>query len=121
MRLEDKKIQILDVQKKSKRICRFPFLLLTVKNKELDSVSEIKTRQYYEMIFSEYPDVVDTETVRAMLGGIGICTVWKLIRGGHLRYIHYLEQCFLIPKDWLIDYVLSDHYSAYKHTLKSQI
>jgi len=84
-------------------------------------MNEKKNWQYYETMFGAYPDVVDTETVRTMLGGIGICTVWKLIQSGHLRHIHYLEQCFLVPKDWLIEYVMSDHYSAYKHTLKSQI
>lgn len=78
-------------------------------------------RQYYERLFESYPDVVDTEIVRKMLGGVGMGTVWKLIRQGHLKHFHYLEQRFLIPKEWLIDYVLSDHYAEYKHFLKSQI
>lgn len=78
-------------------------------------------RQHYETLFASYPDVVDTEVVRKMLGGIGICTVWKLIRAGHLKHFHYLEQKFLIPKEWLIDYVLSDHYANFKHSLKAQI
>ena len=80
-----------------------------------------KNRQYYEVLFAKYPDVVDTETVRVMLGGIGICTVWKLIRRGHLRYIFYLEQCYLVPKDWLIDYILGEHYAQYKKMLSVRI
>ena len=84
-------------------------------------MSRKKGRKHYEALFNSYPDVVDTETARIMLGGIGICTVWKLIRDGHLRHINYLEQSFLIPKDWLIDYIMGDHYATYKHTLKSQV
>ena len=80
-----------------------------------------KNRQYYEKLFDDYPDVIDTDTVRVMLGGIGICTVRKLIGNGHLRHIHYLEQCFLVPKDWLIDYIIGDHYASFKNSLKSQI
>lgn len=78
-------------------------------------------RQYYETLFASYPDVVDTEVARQMLGGIGICTVLKLIHEGHLKHIHYLEQRYLIPKEWLIDYVMSDHYAIFKHSLKIQI
>jgi len=82
---------------------------------------EQENRQYYEKLFSNQPDVLDTETVRQLLGGIGITTVWKLIRRGCLRHIHYREQCFLIPKAWLIDYIMSDHYQSYKSKLKGQI
>lgn len=80
-----------------------------------------KDRQYYEELFSDQPDVLDTETARQLLGGISISTVWKLIRRKQLRYIHYREQGFLIPKVWLIDYILSDHYQSYRNKLKSQI
>ena len=78
-------------------------------------------RLYYEKLFAAYPDVVDTKTVREMLGGIGIVSVRKLIRDGHLKCIYYLEQEFLIPKEWLIDYVISDHYAKFKNLLKVQI
>ena len=80
-----------------------------------------RNRKYYEVRFAKYPDVLDTEQVRVMLGGIAIATVWKLIRRGHLRYIDYLEQCYLIPKDWLIDYILGEHYAKYKLILSVQI
>ena len=82
---------------------------------------EQKNRQYYERLFISQPDVLEPETVRQMLGGIGICTISKLIRAGHLKHIHYREQCYLIPKTWLIDYILSDHYQNFKKQLKGQI
>lgn len=81
----------------------------------------MRNRHYYDKLFENYPDVIDTETVRGMLGGIGIGTVWKLIRSGNLKHIHYLEQCYLVPKEWLIDYILSDHYANYKRNLSVQI
>ena len=36
---------------------------------------EQKNRQHYEKLFSDQPDVLDTETVRQLLGGIAIGTV----------------------------------------------
>lgn len=84
-------------------------------------MNETKDRQYYEKLFTDYPDVVDTKTVRAMLGGVGENTVWQLIRAGHLQHIHYLEQTYLVPKDWLIDYITGEHYAQYKNKLKSQV
>lgn len=78
-------------------------------------------RQHYETLFASFPDVVDTVAVKQMLGGIGIGTVLKLIQEGHLKHFHYLEQRFLIPKEWLIDYILSDHYASFKQSLKAQI
>ena len=82
---------------------------------------EQKDRQFYEKLFSKQPDVLNTEEVRQLLGGLPVGTVWKLIRGGQLKHIHYREQSFLIPKVWLIDYILSDHYRHYRNKLKSQI
>jgi len=70
-----------------------------------------KNRQYYEDLFANHPDVVDTEAVRVMLGGVGINTVWKLIKSGKLQHINLREQRLLVPKDWLIDFMLGEHYA----------
>lgn len=78
-------------------------------------------RQYYEQLFSKQPDVLDTETVRKLLGCISMETVWKLIRDEKLKHIYYHNRRFLIPKVWLIDYILSDHYQGYKEKPKRQI
>ena len=78
-------------------------------------------RLYYEDLFAEYPDVIDTTTARKMLGNIGVGTILKLIREKQIRCIHYLEHRILIPKDWLIEYVISNHYAEYRKQLKGQI
>lgn len=41
-----------------------------------------KRRQHYETLFASYPDVVDTEAVRIMLGGVSNKTVFKLFGKG---------------------------------------
>ena len=52
-----------------------------------------------------------------MLGGIGDKTARKLIRENRVQ--HFCIRCtYLIPKAWVIDYVLSEHYTEYKKTLK---
>lgn len=81
----------------------------------------MKTRAYYETLFRDYGDVVDTETIRIMMGGICMNTVLKLIRSGKLQSIYYRGQGYIVPKTWLIDYVLSDHYREYKDKLRVQI
>ena len=34
---------------------------------------------------------------------------------------YYIRSTYLIPKAWVIDYVLSDHYAEYKDQLKAQV
>ncbi len=53
----------------------------------------MKNRKYYENLFADYPSVVTLTQFRGML----------------------------IPKDWVIDYVLSEHYAEYKEQLKVQV
>ena len=80
-----------------------------------------KDRQYYENLFCDQPDVLDTTTVRELLGGIGIKTMFKLTHEGHLKHFRNHGHYILVPKIWLIDYIMSDHYQGYKHKLKHQI
>jgi len=80
----------------------------------------MKSRKHYERLFQSYPDVVNTETFCKMLG-IGICLAWRIIKGNHIQYIHYMEQSYLIPKVWVIDYVMGEHYTDLRKNLKTQI
>ncbi len=80
----------------------------------------MKSRSYYEALFSEYPDVVTLDVFREMLGGIGDSTARKLIRGNHV-YHFYIRDTYLIPKPCVIDYILSEHYAEYRKSLKAQV
>lgn len=77
-------------------------------------------RKYYERYFSAYPDVVTVAQFRQMLGGMGEVQARKLVSNGYVR--HYkIGRVYYIPKAYVIDYVLSDHYAEYRRHLKAQI
>ena len=44
-----------------------------------------------------------------MLGGIGESTARKLLRAGRIQSF-YIRTTYYIPKEKIIDYLLSDHY-----------
>ena len=80
----------------------------------------MKKREYYENLFASYPDVVTLQEFREMLGGIGDGTARKLMTGNHVKH-YYIRHTYLIPKPYVIDYVLSAHYAEYKNELKVQV
>jgi hypothetical protein len=79
-----------------------------------------KTRIFYEELFAAYPDVVTLPEFCKMLGGIGDGTARKLIRQNRVQHF-YINTTYLIPKEWVIDYVLSDDYKKYKEVLRVKI
>jgi len=77
-------------------------------------------KKYYISLFESYPDVVDLEQFREMLGGIADSTARKLIRENRVKHYN-IRNTYLIPKDWVVEYVLSKHYASYKRKLKAHI
>jgi uncharacterized protein (UPF0218 family) len=80
----------------------------------------MKDRNYYKELFKDYPDVVDLIQFRKMLGGIGDSTARKLVRAGIVKHF-YIRDTYMIPKEYVIDYVTSEHYAEYKYSLKVQV
>ncbi|KXG77166.1 DNA-binding protein [Thermotalea metallivorans] len=80
----------------------------------------MRNEEYYKRIFEPYPDVVTLEQFRTMLGGIGDSTARKLLRGNHVKHF-YIRDTYMIPKVWVIEYILSDHYAEYRQKLKVQV
>jgi len=80
----------------------------------------VRNEEYYKRIFEPYPDVVTLEQFRTMLGGIGDSTARKLLRGNHVKHF-YIRDTYMIPKVWVIEYILSDHYAEYRQKLKAQV
>lgn len=79
-----------------------------------------KSKEHYELLFAAYPDVVTLPQFCEMLGGIGDSTARKLMRENRVR--HYdIRRTYMIPKMWVIEYVLGDHYDEYKMSLKVQV
>jgi excisionase family DNA binding protein len=77
-------------------------------------------KKYYINLFESYPDVVDLEQFREMLGGIADSTARKLIHENRVKHYN-IRNTYLIPKDWVVEYVLSKHYASYKRKLKAHI
>lgn len=70
--------------------------------------------------FASYPDVVSLPELCAMMGGIGDCTARKLLRSGRIKSI-MIRSTYYIPKECIIEYLLSDHYKKYRQELKHVI
>ena len=79
------------------------------------------SREYYEKLFESYPDVVDFETVQVMLGGVSHTFVRRILQKGILKNFMLDQKAYMIPKEYLIDYVTSPAYQEYKYKLKAQI
>lgn len=80
----------------------------------------MKNRRYYELRFAAYPDLVTLPQFCEMLGGIGDSTARKLMRENRVKH-YYIRTTYLIPKPWVIDYILSDHYAEYKDKLRVRV
>lgn len=79
-----------------------------------------RNREYYEQLFSSYPDVVTIPDFQKMLGGIAEGTARKLLRGNHVHHF-YIRDTYFIPKISVINYVLSKDYAKYREKLKARI
>lgn len=80
----------------------------------------MRNEEYYKEIFEPYPDVVTLDEFKSMLGGIADSTARKLLRGNHVKHF-YIRNTYMIPKVWVIEYVLSEHYAEYREKLKVEV
>lgn len=60
------------------------------------------------------------EQFKEMLGGIGDGTAGKLMRAVRVKHF-YIRDTYMIPKQYVIGYVLGEHYEEYKYALKVQV
>ena len=59
---------------------------------------------YKRDMFAEYPDVVDVEQLRRMLGGISRKLAYRLLASGELRSVR-IGRSHRIPKLCVIEYL----------------
>ncbi len=59
---------------------------------------------YKRDMFAEYPDVVDVEQLRRMLGGISRKLAYRLFASGELRCVR-IGRSYRIPKLCVIEYL----------------
>lgn len=74
----------------------------------------------YRRKYASYPEVVNLLQFREMLGGIADSTARKLMRENRVKH-YYIRTTYLIPKEWVIDYLLSTHYAKYRQKLKVHV
>jgi hypothetical protein len=77
----------------------------------------VKTRSYYEKLFSDYPDVLTVKQFRAMLGGMNEKLALQIIRDNLVNHF-LIGRTFYIPKIYAIDYAMSEHYFEYSKRRK---
>ena len=64
----------------------------------------MKSQEAYNLMFKDDPDVVDANQLSDMLGGIGIRTVYKLLRTGKIKSF-IIGNRYLIPKINVFEYL----------------
>jgi hypothetical protein len=80
----------------------------------------MRDKQYYQERFKGYLDVVTLQQFKEMLGGIADSTARKLMRENRVKHF-YIRETYMIPKEYVIEYVLGEHYEEYKYCLNVQI
>ncbi len=76
---------------------------------EIDGKHYRRGRKFYERIWASYPDVVNLLQFRKMLG-IGDCYARKLMHENRVKHF-FIKPDFMIPKVWVIDFVMSKYYA----------
>ena len=69
----------------------------------------MQDRNYYELLFVAYPDVVTVRELRIMLGGICEKTALSLLRQNTIQHFR-IGSIYHIPKVSVIDYMVSPEY-----------
>lgn len=64
----------------------------------------VSVEQGYKLMFQEYPDVVNVDAMRVMLGGIGKRTAYRLLRDGTIESVR-MGRVYKVPKISVISYL----------------
>ena len=70
-----------------------------------------KVQAMYNVMFTEYPDVVNTDQLCEMLGGAAIKSVYRLLREGIIK-AYRIGKGYKIPKMCIIEYLIALEKSA---------
>ena len=96
------------------------FLPSLTKIHYMESAEYMRSRKYYRNRFAKFPDVVDVPRFCEMMGAICDKTARKLLRENRVKY-YCIRGKNRVPKEWIIDYILSTHYEKYRMQLRSRV
>ena len=60
---------------------------------------------YYNLLFKDYPDVVDVRQLKEMLPNTGTNKIYKLLKSGEI-YSKRIDKKYKIPKISVISYIM---------------
>ncbi len=61
-------------------------------------------QDYYKVMFTDYPDVVNVEQLSEMLGGTSTKSVYRLLKSGDIKS-YLIAKRYRIPKIFVIEYL----------------
>ena len=61
-------------------------------------------QDYYKVMFTDYPDVVNVEQLSEMLGGTSTKSVYRLLKSGEIKS-YWIGKRYRIPKEFVIEYL----------------
>lgn len=65
-------------------------------------------KEQYSKMFSNYPDIIDIEQMRNMLGGISRTLAYRLIKENEVKAMKIGRQ-YKIPKANIISYIINQN------------
>ena len=68
-------------------------------------------QDYYKVMFTDYPDVVNVEQLSEMLGGTSTKSVYRLLKSGEIKS-YLIARRYRIPKVFVIEYLTDLQKSA---------
>ena len=70
-------------------------------------MNKIQAKELYEKMFANYPDVLTVENATKLLGFKSQTAVIRRVHQHRIRSLK-VGRSFMIPKEYLIDYLLTD-------------
>ena len=71
---------------------------------KVNDIGKAQVHDLYKVMFTEYPDVVNTDQLCEMLGGAAIKSVYRLLREGKIKAFR-IGKGYKIPKVSVIEYL----------------
>ena len=79
----------------------------------------MSTRIEYETRLRDYPDLLTVKELPPILGGICDRTAFELIHKSKIKHFR-IGNKYLIPKAYLIDFMMSEDYSIFKKNVEAR-